>query len=95
MADLELRYLRMTVLPPIGKQSRFPALQLSVIHARERNALRKGAPHVRNVLGKLARVARNLARASDPPPGNTVTWRGMTRLTDIQLGYELAMKRCE
>jgi hypothetical protein len=55
VADLELRYLRMTVLPPIGKQSRFPALQLSVIHARERNALRKGAPHVRNVL-KLARL---------------------------------------
>lgn len=34
VADLELRYQRMTVLPPIGKQSRYPALQLSVIHAR-------------------------------------------------------------
>jgi hypothetical protein len=34
-----------------------------------------------------------LARASDAPPGNTVMWRGMRRLTDIQLGYELALNR--
>ena len=27
-----------------------------------------------------------LARASDPPPGNTVMWRGLSRLTDIALG---------
>jgi hypothetical protein len=28
-----------------------------------------------------------LARTHDPPPGNTVMWRGLTRLTDIELGY--------
>ncbi|MGY4622983.1 hypothetical protein [Bradyrhizobium sp. USDA 4486] len=27
-----------------------------------------------------------LARASNPPPGNTVMWRGLSRLTDIALG---------
>jgi hypothetical protein len=27
-----------------------------------------------------------LARANDPPPGNTVMWRGLSRLTDIALG---------
>ncbi|PQV42731.1 IS4 family transposase [Paraburkholderia sp. BL21I4N1] len=202
VVDLELRYQRMTVLPPIGKQSRYPALQLWVIHARERNApgtrapiecrlitdlpvssraqavekldwysmrwkietfhqiLRSGCkaeearlraadrlaklisvlcilswrifwltmvsravpqappeaaftkteiellnclvqesahtarapPLVRNVF-KLGQLGGYLARASDPPPGNTVMWRGMRRLTDIQLGYERAMKR--
>lgn len=30
---LEVRYQRMTVLPPIGKKNRYPALQLTVIHA--------------------------------------------------------------
>jgi hypothetical protein len=30
-----------------------------------------------------------LARTKDPPPGNTVMWRGLTRLTDIQLGFVL------
>lgn len=40
-------------------------------------------------LTKLARLGGYLARAKDPPPGNTVIWRGMTRLTDIQLGFIL------
>jgi hypothetical protein len=40
-------------------------------------------------LTKLARLGGYLARAKDPPPGNTVMWRGMTRLTDIQLGFIL------
>ena len=35
-AILELRYRRITVLPPIGKQRRYPALELTVIHALER-----------------------------------------------------------
>jgi hypothetical protein len=43
---------------------------------------------------KLARRGAYLARAGDPPPGNIVMWRGMRRLTDIQLGYELAPADC-
>jgi len=27
-----------------------------------------------------------LARAKDPPPGNIVMWRGLSRLNDITLG---------
>ncbi|MGE8488641.1 MAG: IS4 family transposase [Paraburkholderia nemoris] len=199
---LELRDQRMTVLPPIGKQNRYPVLQMTVLHAQERNppprrpriewklitnlpvssrteAIQKldwysmrwkieifhkilksvckaeefrlrtadrltnliavfcilnwrifwltmlgrsapqssaelaftrteiellervvhDTPHnaqapalVRNVM-RLAQLGGYLARAGDPPPGNTVMWRGMRRLTDIQLGYELALKR--
>jgi hypothetical protein len=37
-AAVELRYRRLRVLPPIGKQKRYPALELTVIHAREREA---------------------------------------------------------
>jgi hypothetical protein len=40
-------------------------------------------------LVKLARLGGYLARSKDPPPGNTVMWRGMSRLTDIQLGFIL------
>ncbi len=43
---------------------------------------------------QLARLGGYLARASDPPPGNTVIWRGMTRLTDIVLGFSLRAKNC-
>jgi hypothetical protein len=35
-----------------------------------------------------------LARKGDPPPGNTVRWRGLTRLTDIVLGMQLAAETC-
>jgi len=41
-------------------------------------------------LTKLARLGGYLARAADPPPGNAVVWRGLTRLTDIKLGAEIA-----
>lgn len=41
-------------------------------------------------LTKLARLGGYLARTSDPPPGNTVVWRGLRRLVDIQIGTELA-----
>jgi len=39
---------------------------------------------------KLARLGGYLARASDPPPGNIVMWRGLSRLTDIVIGFEAA-----
>jgi len=35
-AVLELRYRRIRVLPPIGKQNRYPKLDLTVIYAQER-----------------------------------------------------------
>ena len=39
---------------------------------------------------KLARLGGYLARAGDPPPGNLVVWRGLSRLNDIQLGFSIA-----
>ena len=41
---------------------------------------------------KIAKLGGYLARSSDPPPGNTVMWRGMSRLIDIELGFKIAMK---
>ena len=34
----------------------------------------------------------HLARSSDPPPGNNVLWRGLQRLTEIQIGVEIGIK---
>jgi Transposase DNA-binding/Transposase DDE domain len=39
---------------------------------------------------KLVRLGGYLARADDPPPGNKVMWRGLSRLTDIELGFFVA-----
>lgn len=49
------------------------------------------APTVAQCVMAIARLGGYLARGSDPPPGNLVTWRGLSRLTDIHLGFELAL----
>jgi hypothetical protein len=193
-ATLEIKYRKITVLPPVGKQKRYPPLILTVIHAEERGSPRnrekikwklitdvavrsrrdaieklqwyalrwkievfhkilksgcraedaklrtaerlanliaifcliswrifwitmvnRAAPDehpqcvlttleiglldhlvkdreqcsqktLSHYLTKIARLGGYLARASDPPPGNTVMWRGMTRLANITLG---------
>jgi hypothetical protein len=196
---LEIRFKRITVQPPIGKQKRYPALDLTVIHATERGApkgrkpiewklitdlpvrgradaiekiswyamrwkiemfhkiLKSGcraeesklrtAERLANLMAvfcilswrvlwltmlartapeaspsiaftdneivlldqlvgdvgnrqvkpgtlvlyitKLARLGGYLARARDQPPGAIVVWRGLSRLTDIEIGAEL------
>jgi hypothetical protein len=203
-AILEIRYRKIRVLPPIGKQKRYPALTLTVIHAEERGTpenrkkidwrlitdlpvqsrqdaieklewyalrwkievfhkilksgckaeesklrtaerlanlisvfcilswrvfwitmLNRSAPHAKpmlaltrteialldhlvkdkdkkppqrkdlhNYLTKIARLGGYLARANDPPPGNTVMWRGLSRLTDLELGATIGAENC-
>jgi len=194
-AVLQLRYKRIRVLPPIGKQRRYPALDLTVLHATERGAPKGRAPiewklltdlpvrsrreaieklqwyarrwaietfhkvlksgckaeslrlqtaeRLTNAIAvfcilawrvywmtmlnreqpsaragfvftdleqrildrlvqeperppghallshyliKLAKIGGYLARKNDGPPGNTVIWRGLARLTDIEIG---------
>ena len=45
--------------------------------------------YMKDTLDRLARLGGYLNRRHDGPPGHTVLWRGMTRLADIQLGYDL------
>jgi Transposase DNA-binding len=55
----------------------------------------KNSPQRRTLshyLTKIARLGGYLARANDPPPGNTVMWRGLSRLTDIGLGAMVGAK---
>ena len=55
---------------------------------------KRRAPSVRSALRQLARLGGYLDRASDPPPGNLVVWRGMSRLSDIAFGFQLAAPTC-
>ncbi|WP_199688329.1 hypothetical protein [Noviherbaspirillum sedimenti] len=55
----------------------------------------KSVPAKKNLthyLTKIARLGGYLARANDPPPGNTVMWRGVSRLIDIELGFLMGTK---
>ena len=49
-------------------------------------------PSLVHCIVKLARLGGYLARAHDPPPGNTVIWRGLSRLTDIELGIMIGVQ---
>ena len=51
-----------------------------------------GKPTLSHYLANVARLEGYLARANDPPPGNMVMWRGLSRLTDIQLGFAIGAK---
>ena len=56
----------------------------------------KGEPEKKTSISryriKIARLGGYLARAHDPPPGNIVMWRGLSRLTDIEMGAIVGAK---
>jgi hypothetical protein len=66
----------------------FTALELRVLDAVIQDPPRAGRQprSLSRYLTKLARLGGYLARASDPPPGNMVMWRGLTTLIDIEFG---------
>jgi len=68
----------------------FTTLEQRILDRLESNAASGSAEgSVSRYVTKLARLGGYLARRSDSPPGNAVVWRGLCRLTDIQLGYTL------
>ena len=42
---------------------------------------------------QIAMLGGYLARNHDPPPGNMVVWRGLTRLNDIAFGISIGTHR--
>jgi hypothetical protein len=60
------------------------ALLDRLVKDRDQDPLRRRT--LSHYLIKIARLGGYLARANDPPPGNMVIWRGLSRLTDIALG---------
>ena len=60
----------------------------------DKGDLRAGPKTLPDYLTKIAQLGGYLARAGGPPPGNMVMWRGLSRLTDIELGFLLGSKTC-
>jgi hypothetical protein len=61
-------------------------MQLLDLLVPDKHSAMPEQPTLSRYLVKIARLGGYLARASDPPPGNLVMWRGLSRLTDIKLG---------
>jgi hypothetical protein len=58
----------------------------------DKDVLRTSPKTLPDYLTKVAQLGGYLARAGDSPPGNMVMWRGLSRLTDIEIGYLLRSK---
>ncbi|RDH41307.1 IS4 family transposase [Zooshikella ganghwensis] len=55
------------------------------------NYIKKKKPEtLQDYILRLAKLGGYLARSNDPPPGNTVIWRGLNRLYELKAGFELA-----
>lgn len=70
----------------------FTPLEIRLLDQLVKDKASSPAPTLSHYLTKIARLGGYLARAKDPPPGNMVMWRGLSRITDIELGASLGMR---
>ena len=68
----------------------FTDTEIAILRKLRRNEDWPRTPSIAQCVAVIARLGGYLARGSDPPPGNMIIWRGMSRLTDVHLGFELA-----
>ena len=71
----------------------FTPVEIDVLNRMDRKRCStRSVLRLRDGLKLLAMLGGYLARRGDGPPGNMVIWRGMRRLTDIEIGYQMAMQ---
>jgi hypothetical protein len=69
----------------------FTPSELQILQRLQHKPLGSSASLNGSIL-QLAKLGGYLARTTDPPPDTLVIWRGLARLTDIQLGFALSQK---
>lgn len=67
----------------------FTETEIAILNHVAGDSPKKPAKNVAHYLIIVAKLGGYLARKHDGPPGNTVMWRGLTRLTDIHFGVEI------
>ena len=82
------------VAPDLTANVVFTQTEISLLDKLVANKGKSRRRNVSRYLTKLAMLGGYLARSNDPPPGNMVIWRGVSRLTDIALGFTLASNKC-
>lgn len=68
----------------------FTETEIAILNHLASESQRTPSKNVAHHLLEIAKLGGYLARKRDGPPGNMVIWRGITRLTDIHLGFNLA-----
>ena len=78
----------------VSPQTAFTDTEISILDKLAPKTQSVKKKNLSYYLVQLAKLGGYLARNSDPPPGNTVIWRGLSKLIDIELGFNLATKSC-
>jgi hypothetical protein len=81
-------------VPDASPTLAFTALEIHLLDqlAKAKDMQRPQTKSISTYLIKIARLGGYLARAGDAAPGNAVIRRGLSRLTDIELGFALGAK---
>lgn len=75
--------------PRTAADNVFTDTELMILNQLSDDPERPPRKNVAHCLLAVAKLGGYLARKNDGPPGNTVLWRGLSRLTDIHLGFML------
>ena len=78
-------------MPNAAPHPAFTGLEVTLLDkvVKDKTEGRRRRKPLSTYINKLARLGGYLARAHDPPPGNMLLWRGLSRLTNIQIGFLL------
>lgn len=75
--------------PQLPPEIAFDEIEIKLLTHRGRS--RTAPCTLGECIVRLAKIGGYLARKADPPPGNTVIWRGLNKLYELKEGYEIAL----
>jgi hypothetical protein len=75
--------------PDMSADMAFTKSEIEILDRTTGSAKPTSKPNAAYYIIAVAKLGGYLARGKDPPPGNMVLWRVLSRLTDIHLGFEL------
>ena len=75
--------------PDLSVEVAFTKFEIQILNHLAKGTKPSLPATVSDYITEVAKLGGYLARGKDPPPGNMVLWRGLSRLTDIQFGFEL------
>ena len=78
--------------PEVPAEIALTVAEVAILDHLSEDAGMPARPTVSHHLVAVAKLGGYPARAKDPPPGNMVIWRGLARLMDIHLGFELSRR---
>jgi len=75
--------------PKTSADAVFTETEIAILNHISGDSEQPPPKNVAHYLLVVAKLGGYLARKNDGPPGNTVIWRGLSRLTDIHFGVEI------